>query len=132
MAIDFATTFGSKGGSKAAANEAPQKAKFWLNIGYEAEDAGADGGPAFVSLPIGIPLDTQEKLKTNSSNKEFAQLQAARNDLLEQLIAHAKQELKPGEDMIIGLQIQLRCVREEQEVSVGADNKFARKIAFAA
>ncbi|MFP3681450.1 hypothetical protein SB725_30690, partial [Pseudomonas sp. SIMBA_041] len=85
MAIDFELQFGNKGnnGKKNVGTEAP-KAQFWLNIGFVAEgtakpEEGKDD--VFVSLPVGIPLDTMERLKTNSSNEEFAQLQAARNDL---------------------------------------------------
>jgi hypothetical protein len=132
MAIDFATTFGApKAGNKAAANQERPKSQFWLNIGYVAEGAGKEGEDTFVSLPTGLALDTMEKLSTNSSNQEFAQLQAARNDLLDQLLAQAK-DLKPGEDMIFNLQLQIRRVREDQAVSTGEDNKFARKLAFAA
>jgi hypothetical protein len=131
-AKDFATTFGAnKNKSSAAANQDRPKSEFWLNIGYVAEGAGKDGDDAFVSLPVGIPLDTQEKLKTNSGNAEFAQLQAARNDLLDQLLEFAK-TLKPGQDEIFDIQVQIRRVREDTPVSVGGDNKFARKLAFAA
>lgn len=130
MAIDFAKQFGAPKAGNAAANQERPKSQFWLNIGYEAEGAGKDGDDAFVSLPVGIPLDTQERLPTNSSNKDFAQMQAARNDLMDQLLEYAK-ALQPGEDVIIGLRVQLRRVREDQAVSVGEDNKFARRLAFA-
>lgn len=131
MAIDFSFNPGkNNSNAAAAAGQDKPKSQFWLNIGFVAEGEAEGEKDTFVSLPVGIPLDTQEKLKTNSSNAEFAQLQAARNDLMDQLMEYAK-NLKPGEDVVIGLQVQLRRVKEEQKVSVGNDNKFARKLAFA-
>jgi hypothetical protein len=130
MAVDFSFNKTLSAKTTAAAAE-QQKSQFWLNIGYVAEGAGKDGEDVFVSLPMGIPMDTMEKLKTNSSNPEFAQLQAARNDLWEQLMKHAQETLKPGEDLVFSIQGQIRRVKEDKPVSVGADNKFAAKIQFA-
>ncbi|MFP3556443.1 hypothetical protein SB861_37870 [Paraburkholderia sp. SIMBA_049] len=134
MAIDFELQFGNKGnnGKKNVGTEAP-KAQFWLNIGFVAEgtakpEEGKDD--VFVSLPVGIPLDTMERLKTNSSNEEFAQLQAARNDLLDQIMS-AAQKLQPGEDMVFTLQAQVRRVKEDKPVAVDQTNKFAAKLQFA-
>jgi predicted RNA-binding protein with PIN domain len=79
----------------------------------------------FLSLPIGIPLDTQDRLPETSSNKEFAQMQAARNNIMDQLIAYAN-TMEPGQDIVIDLQVQLRRVKETQEVSTKVgENKFA-------
>lgn len=133
MAIDFAKTFGDK--KAAAANNNAQdkpKAQFWLNIGFTAEGTATEERPEdmFVSLPTGIPLDTMEKLPTNSSNKEFAELQAARNDLMEQMLEFAKQ-LQPGESKTFTMEVQLRRVKPETEVKADESNKFARKLSFA-
>lgn len=115
MAIDFnattGKTFGQSAGNAPAGDR--HKAEFWINLGYTSEVEDVDGKPMFVSLPQGIPLDTQEHLKTNSRNDRFAAFQAARNDLLDQLLAHA-QNLQPGEDTIINLQVQVRRVNQEQ------------------
>jgi hypothetical protein len=134
MAIDFALQFANKAeaGRKANGAEAP-KAQFWLNIGFVAEGTAKpeEGkGDTFVSLPIGIPLDTMERLKTNSSNEEFAQLQAARNDLLDQIMAHAK-TLEPGQDAVFMIQAQVRRVKEDKPVAVDASNKYTAKLQFA-
>lgn len=127
-------TFGSF--SAAAPATAPStvervNAQTWLNIGYTAKDA--NGEDKFVSLPVGIPLDTQKMLDMPRS-PAFAQLQAARNDLLEQLQQQAN-SLEPGEDIVIdaggGLQIQLRKVSGPAETpAVDDSNPLARKFNF--
>lgn len=137
MAIDFQATFGQRSnnrGQRHPANDLP-KAQFWLNIGYlagEAEDA------RFVSLPVGIPLDTMERLGTRSSNADFAMFQAARNDLLDQLL-EVSGKLAPGQDYVIpcegdsGLAIQIRRVNEEQAApTLGEANPYARRVVAAA
>jgi hypothetical protein len=137
MATDFEMRFGSKSNVRASTGkgQADEKAEFWINIGYLAKGAGPEGEDIFVSLPMGLPLDTMKPLKTNSSNEAFAELQAARNDVWEQLMAIAK-ELKPGEERILNadaaLQIQIRRVREEATVSVDeGKNRFVKKLALA-
>lgn len=120
---------------QAPANAATAKkppAEFWLNFGYVSAHQDEDGTYRFVSLPLGIPVDTQDMLPTNSRNQGFAQFQAARNDLLEQLLAVSK-TLKPGEEKVIcqdpesGLAVQLRRVNTSTENNVPAgDNPFAK------
>ena len=116
------------------------KANFWLNIGYSLVVAGKNAqGEAtqehkFVSLPVGIPLDTTEALSVNSRNAEFAQFQAARNLLMTQILDVAK-TLKPGEEKIIGgqtggLEIQLRRVNDEVAAPAAEGNPFAIKLTF--
>lgn len=130
--LDFKRAFAAPTAAGAAAKADRPKAQFWLNIGYIAEVPTEDGvEQRFISLPSGIPLDTMEELKTNSSNALYAQLQAARNDLFQQIMAKA-QTLAPGEDHIFGdeggLQIQLRHVREENVEINPADNVFSRTL----
>jgi hypothetical protein len=131
MSIDFAPkAFGTKTADKmpTAAADRP-KAEFWINLGYTSPVLDDDDKPMFVSLPQGIPLDTQEHLKTNSRNDRYAAFQSARNDLLDQLLEFAK-DLKPGEDRIISLQVQLRRVSEEAAPIDPKNNPFATKISF--
>ena len=125
----FATAFGKNKKNNASQNtkEERPKSQFWLNIGYVAEGAGEEGEDRFVSLPAGIPLDTQEHVPTNSRNKDFAEFQAARNDLFDQIMALAG-KLEPGEERLLKLQIQLRRVNEEQAVATDESNKFVRKL----
>lgn len=110
-------------------------ANYWINIGYETQ-VQSDEGPqtVFISLPMGIPLDTMELLKVNSRNEGFAALQAARNDLHEQLMDVAR-ILKPGEEKILsigenGLAIQLRRIHEPAEATKSENNQFRRKLSL--
>lgn len=125
--LSFAKTFGLKEADTHVAKEDRPKAMFWLNLGYTVE-VEVNGVPEsrFISLPVGIPLDTQEPEKTNSKNKEWAMMQAARNALLEELKGYAA-HLEPGAEEIIELQVQLRRVNEEAHIPEG-ENPFIRKI----
>ena len=140
--MDFSKTFGAQnnGASNsprttgARGNGNMPKAQYWLNVGYVVEGVNEDGSDRFVSLPLGIPLDNMEDLPTNSRNEDYAQFQAARNDLKAQLIAEAE-KLAPGEDIVIGvaggLSIQIRRVSEEREApSTGGDNRYAAQLNF--
>ena len=123
----FARTFGAK--AAPAAGDKP-KSQFWLNLGYGVTIAGEDGQPEdrFVSLASGIPLDGQEVLPTNSRNIPYAQLNAARNDLHDQLMELAG-DLAPGESRMVQLEVQLRRVNEDVAVTVDpTKNQFARKL----
>lgn len=131
MALNFAprqqTTFGTRA---AASSEDKPKANYWLNVGYTVEVALEDGTTEkrFVSLPFGIPLDTQEKLPMGR-NPQFNQFQAARNDLLDQIIAYAS-TLEPGDEAIINLELQLRRVGQPVEAPKTETNPYAMKLAF--
>lgn len=107
----------ARSSSNAGAKEKPA-AQVWLNVGYLA-DKGTDA-QRFVSLPMGIPLDTMDKLSTRSSNQEFSQFQSDRNDVLDQVLEFAKL-LGPGEDYVFetdtGFAIQIRRVNAEQTMS---------------
>lgn len=135
MTLVFNKTFGNNAATKSAAPAAAPsdkpKARFWLNVGYDSGVVEEDGQSRFVSLPIGIPLDTQNRLPTNSRNDDFASFQAARNDLLDQLMEIAN-GLQPGEDKVLKLEVQLRRVNDEQPEASISTNKFARKISLLA
>lgn len=128
MAVDFSKmSFGAKKEETKSASDKP-KAQFWLNIGYAVEVPTESGTEErFVSLPQGIPLDTQEAVSTKTKNKEWQAFQVARNDLLKQIMAVAEQ-LEPGEEHLLNLQIQLRRVTNEEEVTEVAGNPFARNL----
>lgn len=108
--------------SVSAAAAARPKAEFWLNIGYNVnvEVTDAQGvvntESRFVSLPLGIALDTMTLLPTDSQNEAYRAFQSARNGLHEAIMGVAK-SLKPGEEKFLGgngaageLVIQLRRV----------------------
>lgn len=138
--IDFQKTFGAKSGnvqSKTNAEDRP-KAQLWLNFGYLSDVMDEETGEQrFVSLPTGIPLDTQEHLATNSRNRDYAAFQSARNDVLDQLVTFG-QKLEPGESKIIcmdestGLSVQIRRVNAEAEAIEPKNNQYARKLELVA
>ena len=108
----------------ASAKEERIPAKFWLNVGYEVEVTGSDGTneTRFVSLPVGLPLDTQQH-KASRGTGEVAQIISAGNDLLDELVK-AAQAIPPGGTQIVNLQIQIRHVQEQNVVASG-NNPFS-------
>lgn len=120
-------TFGAK---KTAATDRP-KAQLWLNIGYPVEVELADGSKEtrFISLPMGLPLDTMEEVPTNSSNAVFANMQAAKNNLFRQLM-EAGSALPEGGERLVNLQIQLRRVNGETKVVDNDSNPFIQPLAL--
>ena len=134
MSLNFEHTFGKPQANNSSKDDRP-KAQFWLNIGYPVTVKTESGEEQrFVSLPTGIPLDTQEALPTNSRNSEFAAFQAARNNLHDQFMAVAA-KLQPGEDKIIGLgdsglAIQIRRVNEESAPVSTEQNPFVAALSF--
>lgn len=106
------------------------RAQLWMNIGYSVTTGeGEDAQTRFVSLPMGIPLDTMKDITITSRNEEFARFQAHQNKLLSSVQAKAA-ALKPGEECIIGdtggLQIQLRRVNDAPSApSLSAEDPLA-------
>lgn len=116
-------------------NDKP-KVQVWINIGYTIPGPNAGDDDIFVSLPTGIALDTMKPVSAKSNNTEYADFQAARNDMLTQFMEIAGQ-LKPGEATVYqaagGLAIQIRRVQEEmEETVVNETNAFARDLFQAA
>lgn len=125
--------FGAKSSAPASKADRP-KAQLWINLGYsvEVEDTEGNKDIRFINLPMGLPLDTMEEVATNSSNQTFAAMQVAKNDLLKQLVA-AGADLKPGEERIVKLEVQLRRVNDAGSNAALADpnvNPFLRKQTF--
>jgi hypothetical protein len=136
MGISPTKTFGlqlagNTNGSKQSKTEDRPKAQFWMNVGYQVELETEEGlETRFVSTPTGIPLDTQEKLETNSRNSNFAAFQGARNDLLDQIMEVCN-GLAPGEEKLItGLTIQVRRVNGDQPAINVESNPFRRKLSL--
>lgn len=135
MATNFSETFkmptqtATNNGSNQGQQDKP-KAQYWLNIGYEVDftDAQGEDQHRFVSLPMGIPMDTTGKVAVNSSNESFAAFQSARNNLLEQLIAKAEAELAPGEETTVNLTVKLRRVKDDAEPINNNVNPFIRTL----
>lgn len=94
-------------------------AKLWLNPGYDANGR-------FVSLPIGMPVDTMELLPIRGQNVDWIQFQTARNQLLLAL-QEAGEKLEPGEEVPIFLDLRLRKINENVDVST-EKNPFMRDL----
>jgi hypothetical protein len=139
--IDFQKTFGGASASGNGNGDRSQlpKANLWLNIGYLVaiavtnETGETVEEQRFVSLPVGIPLDTTEPVSTQSRNQGYAQFMAARNNLLTELQQIGAQ-LKPGEERIVGgtengLCIQVRRVSDPaSEPAVDETNPFVKTV----
>lgn len=128
--IDFGRPFGAAGNTTQTNNNADQpKAELWLNIGYTAEGAGKDGEDMFVSLPVGIPLDTQKPVNAASKNEAYSMFQQARNSLLEQIQKFAE-SLEPGEAATLQLEVQVRRVEGERAPVQSDNNPFMKQLVF--
>lgn len=92
------------------------KAKVWLNIGYEKNGK-------FISLPLGMPIDTMEPAKVSGS-EDWCKQQTASNDLLKAFQEYGDQ-LAPGAEIEIPTTIimKLRRVKDQVEI-VAADNEY--------
>lgn len=89
-------------------NEERIPAEFWINVGFQQ-------GDTFVSLPLGIPVDQVKKLSLPKTEGPFRDLQAARNALLEAVLAKGRTELDHGEATLLNLQVELRRVKLDPE-----------------
>lgn len=124
MALDFATTFGRRSSSNPASSnnteERPQS-QLWLNIGCETGDEDYP----FLNLPMGIPLDQVKPVKITGRNDKFKAFRSSQNDFLAYLEAEGE-KLKPGEDLILTMQVQLRRIDDEQMSVDPKDNPFTK------
>ena len=106
MALDFGKTENTSSNAKA---DQP-KTQIWLNVGYKT----ADG--KFVNLPIGIPIDTMNKLQIRGSNEDWNKLSQARNKMLEQMQKHGSSMAAGAEEIVNGLIIKIKRVAAEADV----------------
>ena len=109
--------------STATIVEEKVKSQLWVNVGYTQVVNGID---VFVSVPMGIPLDSVKELVTNTRNVEFNQLNQARNQLLADILA-ASEDLEPGQDHTLELEVQVRRIDKEPDpLPTGSVNPFLR------
>lgn len=101
--------------SSTKADDRPQ-ADIWLNVGYTATDG--EGEDVFIGLPMGIPLDTMKESPMRGKDEGFRQVLQAKNSLLE-TVQKAAAELKPGQEEMINLQVQIRRVSKTEEPAAG-------------
>ena len=110
--------------STATVVEEKVKSQLWVNVGYSIE---VEGEQVFVSIPMGIPVDSIKELPTNTRNAEFNMLNQARNQLLAD-ITSASEDLESGESHVLELEVQLRRIDKEVDpLPAGSSNPFLRK-----
>lgn len=104
-------------------NPLPQ-AKLWLNFGYLI-------GDRFISLPLGLPIDTMQSRELRGTSQEFLKLVSAQNDFLGSLQSMIE-TLNPGDEAVLmeqempnGVKMQVRLRRTVGEVAVEGPNDFA-------
>ena len=117
--------FGAKAtAAKVTVVEEKVKSQLWVNVGYSIE---VEGQQVFVSIPMGIPVDSIKELPTNTRNTEFNLLNQARNQLLADITSGAE-DLESGESHVLELEVQLRRIDKEVDpLPAGSTNPFLRK-----
>ncbi|QWY83464.1 RNA polymerase RNAP1 subunit A protein [Rhizobium phage RHph_X2_28B] len=125
MALNFENALSNN--ARPAAQERA-KTQIWLNVGFETQvPVMRDGEQVmetrFINLPVGIPIDTTEKLEIRGQNEEWNKLQGARNWLLEQLQKHGAGMGAGAEEVVQGLVVKIKRVAAPAEVS-NSDNDF--------
>lgn len=133
MALQFATAPAFPGTNNGNSTQTDRpKAQVWLNVGTTVDIPNPDTGEmesVFVALPVGIPLDTMEAMEVRGSNKNWAHMVQAKNWLLDQLQALGG-NVKPGEEQLVdGLQIQVKRVGKSQASTDEGDNPFLSAMA---
>lgn len=135
--FDISRTFGvaktPAAATKVAAEDRP-KAAFWLNVGYSVPVEYTDPttkqvvqDTRFISLPVGIPLDTMAKHTLKGSNAEYLSMLSASNDLWDQIMAVAA-KMAPGEDHTLQLEVQIRRVNDAPAIISSDANPFSRTL----
>lgn len=127
------TVFGARNTQATEGREDLPQAEFWANLGYVH---GEGDNAKFISLPVGIALDTMKRNNVRNQS-EFSRQMAASNDLLDQLLTEAG-KLAPGDSVILpgdiaGLRLQLRRRSDPANAATAGDtNEFSRKLNFQA
>ena len=103
-----------------AADEKP-KSRLWANVGVLTKALDDKGEPIFISLPVGLPIDTMKPIKPRGNNAKWLQLVGAKNSLLEE-VQKLGAELPDGGHIDIPLTIRLQHVSEQNGDGDQSDN----------
>lgn len=112
MSLDFESTFGAlanKSGTAGVDKKDRPKTQIWLNIGYDCNGK-------FINLPVGIPIDTTQKMEAKGQNVEWNQQVQATNMLLEMLQKHGAKMEAGTEEVVSGLTIKIKRIAAPMEV----------------
>lgn len=95
-------------------NNNQQKSEYMLLVGTKVLNEATDEYE-FISLPQPVGLDTM-KASNVSGEGDFQEMLCKRNDLLEQLLALAKNELNPGDEREVKLTVKIYRRKQSQAV----------------
>lgn len=98
----------------AAGDELPES-KGWINIGYvkALPDAMGNMVKRFINLASGIPVDSIPVFKASPTNK----LRHEQNHL-GALVKDELEQMQPGEERILHLEVRLRRVYDQSEIAL--------------
>jgi len=100
-----------------AATQDRTPATLWLNIGADFELV-RDGQTVteFISMPVGIPLDTTEHMVAKGKSPEWHQMVACKNAILDAVLGEAN-SCKAGEGKFLsGLKMQVYKKADQSEI----------------
>ena len=131
--------FGSQNGSNTSSNGFVKDpnwvpANFYMNIGQTVEFMNETDGEIqskFISLPQGLGLDNMVRRDVTKGTDWYRAEMDAKNALLDDILEIC-QTMKPGEDKIITLEIQLHRIKEATPVVKPTENPFRKKLAIVA
>ena len=91
------------------------KAKVWLNLGVTLPMQQEDGSmvDTFISIPVGVPLDTMEPMVARGNNVENNQKVEIGNMFMEHLQQWADSDVAEGESVPLTVEVQARRVKAQ-------------------
>lgn len=104
----------------------------WVNVGYYTTVTNDEGieEEVFVSLPVGIPMDSVKTLPTDTRSNFLNELNQAKNDLTKQLKAVFDEMESGSSKKTTALSIQLFKAEERLDRPETETNRFTKKIVF--
>lgn len=107
---------GNVAGNAQGAKDKKTQAQVYLNPGFHSQDPQT-GEMVFISIPVGIGIDTQKPLDIKGQNEEWNAKARAMNALLEKL-QRVGAGLEPGEEVELPqLTLQMRRRKPAAETS---------------
>lgn len=110
--------------------ERPQ-AQHWLNIGKSMPVVNEKTGETetkFISIPVGIPLDTMEAMETNGNSKSWNEQVGVKNAILK-FLQEGAAKLSPGEgELVEGLEIQIYSKGEKTAPVADSENSLLKQL----
>ena len=123
----LAASLGKAPASNTAASNDTPRATVYLGVGVLRDGVDTDNiDPAkdIINLPQMQGLDNMKPDDRRASTQEFADQQAERNDLLEDLVSQALSTMEPGETRIVPLYVTV--YRKKDEVVAAPATKRER------